>query len=77
MMCEGAIVLQSKSIRLFRDVATDPDLSLKVLPQTIHSYHIPWILIVSNDLDVGTALDHICCFCQLSVHVGSCSICRT
>ena len=28
VMCEVAIVLQSKSIKLFRDVATGPNLSL-------------------------------------------------
>ena len=30
----------------------------------------------SNDLHVGTTNDCICCFCQLSIHVGTCSICR-
>ena len=55
VMCEVAIVLQSKSIKLFRDVATGPNLSLT----TDHMFlvHVPWILVVSNDPDAGTALD--------------------
>ena len=65
VMCEVAFVIQSKSIKLFRDVATGPNLSLITGP--ICAYHIPWILVISNDLDAGTAFDCICCFCQLAV----------
>ena len=41
-MCEAAIVLQSKSIKLFSDVATGPNLSLT----TDHMY-------LSHSLDFG------------------------
>ena len=60
VMCEAAIVLQSKSMKLFRDAATGPNLSLTTDPC---AYCIPWIWVVSIDLDAGTALDCICCFC--------------
>ena len=74
VMCEVAIVLQSKSIKLFRDVATGPNLSLT----TDHMCLLCSLdLVVSNDPDAGTAFDCVCCFYQLSVHVGSCSIHRT
>ena len=36
VMCKVAIVLQSKSIKLFKDVATDPNLGL---------YNRPYVLI--------------------------------
>ena len=34
-----------------------------------------WILL-SNDMDLGTAFNCPCCFCWLSIHVGSHFICR-
>ena len=49
---------------------------LSVLQQTICSYHVPCILGVSKDPDAGTALDWNCCFCQLSICVGSHLVCR-
>ena len=40
-------------------------------------YHVLWILdVLSNDPQAGTPNDCVCCFCWLSVHVGSNSICR-
>ena len=57
-------------------VVTGPILSLTT--DDMCSYHVPWILeIVSNDLDAGTPFACVCCFCQLSVHVGSHCICRS
>ena len=35
-----------------------------------------WVLL-SNDLDIGTAFDCACCFWWLSIHVGSHFICRS
>ena len=58
VMCEAATVFQNRSIKLFRYIATGPNLSLT----TYHSaYHVPLILVVSND--AGSAFDCICCFC--------------
>ena len=57
-----AIVLQGKSIQLFRVAATGPNLSLT----TDH-------MCLSCFLD----FDCVCCFCQLSICVGSSSLCRT
>ena len=38
---------------------------------------VPWILEVdSNDLHAGTTNDCVCCFCQLSIHIDTCSIQR-
>ena len=60
VVCEVAIVLQSKSIKLFRDAAAGPNLS----PTTGHMcLSCSLDLVVSNDLDAGTAFDCICCFC--------------
>ena len=39
---------------------------------------VPWILEVdSKDPHAGTTNDCICCLCQLSIHVGTLSICRS
>ena len=54
VMREAAIVLQSKSIKLFRYVATGPDLSLTAGHMFLSC---SLDLVVSNDLDAGTALD--------------------
>ena len=54
VMHEVAIVLQvspSNCLGMLQLVQT------KVLQQTICPYHVPWILVVSNHLDAGTALD--------------------
>ena len=74
VVCELGIVLQisaSNCIGMLQLVHT------YVLQQTIGLYCILWILVVSNDPDAGTALDRICCFCSLSAHAGSHSICRS
>ena len=74
VVCEVAIVLQSKSIKLFRDTATGPNLSLT----TDHMCLLHFLdFILSCDLDAGTTFDCMCCCCQLSIHVGSHSIHRT
>ena len=40
-------------------------------------FGVPWIFKVdSYHPYTGTTNDYFCCFCQLSVHVGTCSICR-
>ena len=54
-MCEAAMVLQSESIKLFRDVASGPILSLTTEPYILITF--PGILVVSNALDAGTPLD--------------------
>ena len=63
----------SKSIKLYRGVASGPNLSLTIdhmsLSCSLDFGVIQWS-------DVETALDKICCFCWLSVHVGCLSICR-
>ena len=57
-------------------VVTGPILSLAT--GDMCSYHVPWILdVVSNDPDAGTPFAYVCCFCQLSICVGSHSICRS
>ena len=73
VMCEAAIVLQSMSIKLFRDVATGPTLSLTVDHMCL-----------SCSLDFGSIQWSRCrnCFrlCLLllsTLCVGSHSICRT
>ena len=40
VVCEAAIVLQSESIKLFRDAATGPNLSLTT---DLCAYCVPWI----------------------------------
>ena len=67
VLYEVAIVLQSKSINLFRDAVTGPNLSLT----TDHIYLLCSLILVSlaNDLDAGTAFDCVCCFLQLSICV--------
>ena len=75
VVCEVPIVLQSKFIKLFRDAAIGPNYKSYNRPYVLISF--PGILVVSNDLDTGTAFDCLCCFCQLSIHVGSHSIHRT
>ena len=73
VMFEMAIVLQSKSIKLFRDVATGPNLSLTTdhmfLLCSLDFGHIQWS-------GCRNCLDCICCLCWLSVHAGSHSIWR-
>ena len=54
VMSEVAIVLQSKSIKLFRMLQL---VQTYVLQQTICSCCIPWILVVYNDPDAGTTPD--------------------
>ena len=74
VMCEMAIVLQSVSIKLFRDVATSLNLSLK----TDHMFlSLSLDLVLSHDPDTGNALDWTCCFCWLSICLGFHSICRS
>ena len=52
-MCEAAIVLLSKFIKLYRCVATGPNLSLTTDHMSLsHSLDLG----VSNDPDAGTAL---------------------
>ena len=62
--------------KLFRDVATGPNLSLTT-DHMFLSCSLDFGGIQQSDLDAGTALDWICCFCWLSICVGSCSICRS
>ena len=58
-----------KSVISIRDAVTGEILSLTTNPGF-------WVLL-SNDPYLGTAFDCACCFCQLSIHVGSHFICRS
>ena len=63
-VCKAAIILQSKSIKLFRDSTTGPSLSLtKDHVCLSHSLDFGW-----NQWSrcMGTAFDCVCCFCWLS-----------
>ena len=71
VICQVAIALQRKSNKVCRDVAAGPNLSLTT---DYMSLSCSLDLVVSNETDAGNTFDCICCFCQLSVHVGSCSI---
>ena len=65
-----AIVIQSTSINSCWgcDIWSDP----KSYNRYYVYFCVPWILEVdSNDLHTGTTNDCICCFCQLSIHVGT------
>ena len=54
-MCEVAIVLQVNSSNCIGSFATGP--KPKSYNRPICPYCVPWILVVSNDLGAGTALD--------------------
>ena len=55
MVCEVAIVLQSKSIKTVKGCCNWSKPKSYNRPYVL--YHIPWILAVCNDSDAGTALD--------------------